>query len=337
MIKSIKVDDLDRLWALLAGRGDLYLPVREGSALLFRPWREGAAVDLQTVSSTVSPKELFLPRDEVYMEYSCEGEKLGFEPAAAGGSVIAFGLRSCDLRAVQLLDKVFREQDPADELYQKRRANTVLVSLACEAPDPFCFCGSFGINPVEAEGADISAWQEGDALLLEARTEKGEALLKQAGDLLQDCEGAEKPAPPATADFDLPLEGLPERLKERFDDPAWDRLYRACMGCGTCTYICPTCHCFDVQDYGHHAQGQRFRCWDSCMYKEFTVMAGGHNPRLTRKERVRQRFLHKLQYFPENYGAFACVGCGRCLRGCPVNLDIVQAIRTVGGEAVEQR
>ena len=78
-------------------------------------------------------------------------------------------------------------------------------------------------------------------------------------------------------------------------------------------YICPTCYCFDIQDYGHHEQGERFRCWDSCQFSQYTLTAGGNNPRPTRKERVRNRFLHKLQFFPEKHGQFGCVGCGRCL------------------------
>jgi sulfhydrogenase subunit beta (sulfur reductase) len=338
MIKSINKAQLDRLWELLASNGPLYLPVKEGTAVIFRPWAEGAPVALDAIQAVVSPKEIFFPRDETYLKFRREGEKLTLEEEGGpAGPAIAFGLRSCDLRAVELLDLVFRGQEPADELYSRRRENTTLVALACERPDPYCFCGAFDINPADAPGADAMAWWDGESLMLEARTARGEALCAAAGELLEESSTGNKPVPPETADFGLPLEGLAERLKDRFDDPAWDRLYRSCLGCGSCTYICPTCHCFDVQDFGSEAQGERFRCWDSCMYGRFTLMAGGHNPRPTQKERVRNRFLHKLQYFPENFGQFACVGCGRCLRSCPVNLDIVQAIRTLGGETVEQR
>jgi ferredoxin len=338
MIKSINKAGLDRLWERLAAAGPLYLPVKEGPAVLFRPWAEGAAAALDVTQATVSPKEIFFPRDETYLKFRREGEKLALaESGTPAGPAIAFGLRSCDLRAVELLDLVFRGQEPADALYGRRRENTMLVALACGQPDPSCFCGAFGINPADAPGADVMAWWDGDVLVMEARTARGEALFAAAGELLQESAAGSKPLAPATAEFGLPLEDLPERLKSRFYDPAWDRLYRGCLACGGCTYFCPTCHCFDVQDYGSQERGERFRCWDSCMFGRFTLMAGGHNPRPTQKERVRNRFLHKLQYFPENFGRFACVGCGRCLRSCPVNLDIVQAIRALGGETVEQR
>ncbi len=336
MIKAIHKQNLPLLWERLAARGPLYLPLMEGPVTLFRPWYEGAAVNLQTVSTDVSPKEIFMPRDEVYLQFHREGQNLELKsPAQSTGPATVFGLHPCDLWAVELLDMVFQGQEPADELYKERRAGTTVAAMACTKPDPFCFCGDFGINPVEAPGADVMAWWDGDNLLLEARTEKGEALLNLAGDRLEECSTGNKPVPLKTADFNLALEGMPERLKERFDDPAWETLFRSCLGCGACTYICPTCHCFDIQDYGCQEQGERFRCWDSCMFGQFTLMAGGHNPRPSRKERVRNRFLHKLQYFPEKYGAFGCVGCGRCLRSCPVHLDIVCAAKAVGGETVE--
>jgi ferredoxin len=175
------------------------------------------------------------------------------------------------------------------------------------------------------------------SLLLEALTDKGRALFEKAGALLEESDHGPVERDIKTADFGLNLEGLPADLKNRFEDPAWDKLYKSCLSCGVCTYVCPTCYCFDVEDYGHDAEGERFRCWDSCMFGHFTQMAGGHNPRAGRKERVRQRFMHKLQYYPEVYQEIACVGCGRCLRSCPVNLDIVQAIKALGGEKVEQR
>ena len=169
---------------------------------------------------------------------------------------------------------------------------------------------------------------------MEARTPRGEDWLEENSRLLQEAEGVEKPPPVESADFGLALEGLPENLKGRFEDPIWDQIYRSCLGCGICTYICPTCYCFDIQDYGHQEQGERFRCWDSCQFSHYTLTAGGNNPRPTRKERVRNRFLHKLQFYPERYEEFGCVGCGRCLRSCPVGIDMVSVIRALGGETV---
>ncbi|MGM0688947.1 MAG: 4Fe-4S dicluster domain-containing protein [Bacillota bacterium] len=337
MIKAIAREKLPELWAHLAAQGPLYLPIQDGPAVLFQPWAEGAEVNLDAVNSAVSPKDIFLPREETFMHYRTSGRQLEMIPVEADEPVTAFGVHPCDLKAIELLDRVFLDQDPPDTLYKNRREKTTVVALSCSEADPFCFCRDFGVDPADAPGADVMAHLTDRLLLLEAKTEKGRALLEQSGDSLEEASKESFPGKEVTtADFNLQLEGLAENLKDRFDDPVWDQLYKSCLGCGVCTYVCPTCYCFDVEDFGHEAEGERFRCWDSCMYGDFTKMAGGHNPRPERKERVRQRFMHKLQYYPEIHTEIACVGCGRCLRSCPVNLDIVQAIKALGGETVEQ-
>jgi sulfhydrogenase subunit beta (sulfur reductase) len=133
------------------------------------------------------------------------------------------------------------------------------------------------------------------------------------------------------------LKGCLKILKNRFEDPAWDELYKSCLSCGVCTYVCPTCYCFDVEDYGHEARRRAFSLLGQLHVWPLYPDGRRPQPAARRKERVRQRFMHKLQYYPEVYGEIACVGCGRCLRSCPVNLDIVQAIKALGGEKVEQR
>lgn len=336
--KVIAREKLPELWAHLSAEGLLILPIQDGPVVLFQPWYAGADVRLDAVNSAVSPKDIFLPREETYLHYRCSGQQLELSAVKSEEPVTAFGLHPCDMKALEMLDRVFMDQDPPDSLYQKRRERTTLVALSCDKPDPFCFCNDFAVDPTDAPGADVMTCLSGNSLRLEARTDQGKAMLERAGGLLRDDSGESVELKEVvTADFGLKLEGLPENLKNRFDDPAWDELYKSCLGCGVCTYICPTCYCFDVEDYGHAAEGERFRCWDSCMYGHFTKMAGGHNPRPERKERVRQRFMHKLQYYPETYGEIACVGCGRCLRSCPVNLDIVRVIKALGGEKVEQR
>ena len=135
----------------------------------------------------------------------------------------------------------------------------------------------------------------------------------------------------------LPLSGLSTeafgggKTMDYFNSPLWDELSANCLGCGTCTFVCPTCQCYDIKDYNTGKGVQRFRCWDSCMYSDFTKMAHG-NIRNSQKERFRQRFMHKLVYFPENNeGIFGCVGCGRCLAKCPISMNIVKVMKTVGG------
>ena len=134
----------------------------------------------------------------------------------------------------------------------------------------------------------------------------------------------------------LSLEGWNgDALSEKFDSPVWEELYKPCLACGTCTFVCPTCQCYDIKDYDTGHGIQRYRCWDSCMYSDFTMMAHGNN-RTSQMQRFRQRFMHKLVYFPANNdGMYSCVGCGRCVEKCPSALNIVKVIKAFqnqGGE-----
>jgi ferredoxin len=172
--------------------------------------------------------------------------------------------------------------------------------------------------------------------LLRAVTEKGEALLESVEGLLveageEDLRARDRVVTEATDRMrsEVPVEGLKAKLDGMFDHAVWEEISRKCLGCGACTYLCPTCHCFDITDEAVEVEGQRVRTWDSCMFPLFTLHASGHNPRTSGKERMRQRMMHKFSYTVDNWGATFCVGCGRCVRSCPVNLDIREVIRRV--------
>jgi ferredoxin len=126
------------------------------------------------------------------------------------------------------------------------------------------------------------------------------------------------------------MAGVAEKLSAMFEHPLWDELHLPCLGCGTCTFACPTCYCFEMGPELRGTMGTEMRYWDSCMFSEYTRMAGGHNPRPTLKERLRNRYLHKLSFFAERYGQGLCVGCGRCIEKCPVGLDISKVIEMIG-------
>jgi ferredoxin len=119
---------------------------------------------------------------------------------------------------------------------------------------------------------------------------------------------------------------IQNKLEKIFEHGIWENFSKACIGCGICTYLCPTCHCFDIHDESTIKRGGRIRVWDSCMYPEFTLQASGYNPRPTRKNRLRNRIYHKFYSFPCNNDLIACTGCGRCINMCPVNIDIIEII-----------
>ncbi|MDN5346788.1 MAG: hypothetical protein PWP65_352 [Clostridia bacterium] len=323
-IAKEKMPELLNAWAKI---GKLYVPQDQDGVSNFLPWDGKGKLTLGQGNSVLPPKDLFFPRTETMYRYQRSGGALSLEEVVENEKQILVGIRSCDARSIALLDDVFLTKGYVDEFYRRRRENTLIVALACNVAQDTCFCTSFGIDPGRAEGVDIQVWEVDGSYILEAGTEKGRELLGQAPALLMEAGEGGLPEAPA-CNLKVDLAGVTEKLQQMFEHPFWAQICRKCLGCGLCTYLCPTCHCFDIQSENRGDSGIKFRCWDSCMFSEYTRMAGGHNPRPSKKERVRNRFLHKLQYFPERYGKFGCVGCGRCLSYCPVNMDIT---RIIGG------
>ena len=338
-MRKISLDKIQLLFAKIAENAKLYLPIdnKDGSAA-YGEWSEG--VEMSRALNTVkSPKDFFFPQSEDLMRFKTEGKNIEvIDVREEVSPFVVFGVRACDVKSFDVLDRVFLSE-PQDSFYAMKRKHGTIVSVACTKPSETCFCTTFGINAAEPAG-DVSAWRDEDALYLVANTEKGAALVAGLGDLLEECgnEAVDQQKEKIAKIMDkLPLKELSTdafgggKTMELFNDPAWDELSSACLGCGTCTFVCPTCQCYDIKDFNTGNGVKRFRCWDSCMYSDFTRMAHG-NSRLSQVERFRQRFMHKLVYYPTNNGGlFSCVGCGRCLSKCPINMNIVKVMKKLGG------
>ena len=335
---KIAKENLSALFRLIAESQELYLPVRTAEQVNFGVWSEDAEVDLDTLKSVKSPKDAFFPQSENL--YTCikEGKKIQIEPEALKEQkFVVFGMKACDVQGVQVLDKVFLA-DPLDTFYAARRDHGTIVAMACHEPEESCFCKVFGIDCAEP-AADVATWMVEGNLYWKSLTEKGEALTKDVENLLESADDAdEKKVEDEKAAIRSIVEKLPysnlslegwngDALSEKFDSPLWEELYKPCLACGTCTFVCPTCQCYDIKDFNTGSGVQRYRCWDSCMYSDFTMMAHGNN-RTSQMQRYRQRFMHKLVYFPANNdGMYSCVGCGRCVEKCPASLNIVKVIK----------
>ena len=332
---KIKKCNLNALYSRIAESQDLFLPVKTAGKTNYALWQEASQVDLDTLKTVRSAKDVCFPQSENL--YSCcrtEG-KLSVTPETlCEKPFVVFGMKGCDVRGITVLDKVFLSE-PVDSFYAARRAHGTIVSLACSRPETSCFCKVFDIDCAQPEG-DVVTWLVGEYLYWQAQTEKGEKLTELVSDLLE--EGEEAVVESEQASIRSIVEKLPysslslekwgkDAAKNNFDSPLWEQLYKPCLACGTCTFVCPTCQCYDIKDYDTGSGVQRFRCWDSCMYSDFTMMAHGNN-RTTQMQRYRQRFMHKLAYFPANNdGMFSCVGCGRCVDKCPTNLNILKVIK----------
>ena len=335
-MKKLPLSSLNELFAQISALQQLYIPADDAAGrAAFTPWQEGLTLTNQ-VNTIRSAKDVFFPQVEQMVKFRRSGKKISFvEEESSVEAFTVFGVRACDCRSFDILDKVFLSE-PADTFYAARREAGTIITLACGKMQETCFCTAFGIDPAAPAG-DVSCWMDGENLYWQPNTAKGQALTEKLTALQDGDEQQVSALQTAIREKakKLPLGNLDlagfgkEKLMEIFRSEKWAELSESCLGCGSCTFVCPTCQCYDVQEFDNGKEICRFRCWDSCMYSDFTMMAHGTN-RPTQLERFRQRFMHKLVYFPSNNeGEFGCVGCGRCLQKCPINMNIVKVAKTL--------
>lgn len=290
------------------------------------------------LNSRISPKAMAFPQSERMFVFSVDRKRedafILKEVKEQEVGKLAFAIRPCDARAFGILDKVFLIQGAwQDPYYARKREAMTVMALGCNSPCSTCFCHWTGGGPFSQENVDVMMTDLGERLLLEPLTQKGEKLLaaaelpKAAPSEIEEAKGLKDSAREAMGDPLDPSLIRRRPLLEMFGDSYWERAHEACIKCGICTYLCPTCSCFDIQDELRGPCGVRGRNWDTCMFPLTTLHASGHNPRPTGKERFRQRFMHKLRYFLDDFGTIMCVGCSRCVQFCPVNIDIREIIR----------
>ena len=331
---KINKADLGRLLAAVSKTATLIGPMsdRTGVKLVELEPSMETSIILDYDNFGLPPKLWFFPHSEVI----AIGDTNLLEAAPlAGTRVVLFGLRPCDVAALEYLDKIFLDEAYLDPYYKDRRANTTIIALACNEPGLACFCTSVGGGPGASAGSDAIVFDLGDVLLFEAVTDKGDAFLAQHEKLLSAPSLANDAAKEKTvSDAEAKLkpvntDGLADNLSGLFDAPIWEAIGERCVGCGACTYLCPTCHCFGLYDEKSGTSVRRIRSQEACMFPHFTLEASGHNPRGTQGARIRQRVMHKFSYAVKNVGETFCVGCGRCVNQCPVNIDIREILEEV--------
>jgi ferredoxin len=349
--KFISRDGLSDWLTELSARFDVWAPRREGEAatgaVVYRPFDAAKGVELDK-KPTESAKHAIFPRSEALINYrrnqssSDPGKPaLCLETPEAPPPRLVFGLPSCDARGFLILDPVYNgsgtQGQAKDIYYLRRRANTILIAKACSRVLSTCFCNWTGGSPASVEGVDVLATEVTNGCLLVPVSEDGasaldSSLLKPADDAMiseaeQNHSAAEKALSPA-----MDISGAMEGFVKRFEDMDFWRSESAhCLSCGICTYLCPTCYCFNITDESAGLNGVRLRNWDKCMSPLFTREASGHNPRTTKAMRLKNRVGHKFSYYPRLNKAIACVGCGRCIRSCPSGVDIRRIVAATAG------
>jgi len=329
----IKKKDISALLDKLIEQNEVFAPVREKGITVFKRIESGCQALIDYRNSKLSPKSVHFPQSEALFKYKTAGNQPEIEvPPDPQRPLLVFAIRPCDARSSVMLDKVFGGKKYSDPYYVNRRANTTVISLGCIKPGPACFCTSVGGNPFSTEGSDLLLVDIGDEYIVEPATVKGADFLKNIN--LEEAPQTKQSATEKVKKANIRMstvkaEGLKEKLDKLYEDDIWQQLTEKCLSCGICTYLCPTCHCFDIVDETTGQGGERIRLWDSCQFPQFTLQASGVNPRPTSKERMRQRLMHKFSYFIDDNELIGCVGCGRCVTECPINLDIRQILNTI--------
>lgn len=255
-------------------------------------------------------KQYFMPEGETLLDFK---NSKAIENKGEIKETILFGLRKCDLNAIQILDKVMYDQQ-----YLNKRKNTTLIGLFCESPDEYCFCNSMQLQDYH----DLFFYPKGKNYIIDVKTPKGEILVKNL--------------PLIKKEIKIPNPKNSKKLKnlmieKNYKDSIWENDAKKCLSCSACTIYCPTCNCFDIKDNisTDLKTGTRKRHQASCQLKSFSKVAGGKSYRDSRISRFKHFVYHKITYFKSIHNRPMCVGCGRCLRVCPTKIDWVKTINSL--------
>ena len=327
---SITRDNLLKLLKSIIKDRTLIAPVKsELDDVNFLPVSDVTQICFDYENTTTSPKEFFFPQYECMFCFSGpSGDNI--EIKGDTEEIALFGIRSCDVKGIELLDK-FYERTFEDDYYTSKRKNSVLISVGCSELNEQCFCTSTGTGPVLKEGFDIQLLNSGNGYIAQIGSEKGLALYKKYQKFFgpaakAGAEGLLKEVKKQPLKFDL--QKVKENLEqEKMDAAFWEDIGERCQSCGLCLFLCPTCSCYSVTDRDTPlGESRRSRQWDACYFRGFTRMAGGNDPVRNRGEMMKRKYQHKLAQQIDEFAMSGCVGCGRCNLTCVGNVNWLENI-----------
>ncbi len=265
--------------------------------------------------------------------FSPPKERLNLPPPHKKTAI--FGVKNCDLFSLKIQDYVFLQGEASDPFYKMRRENSLLIAGDCLAFKESCFCLALDINPFAVEGFDLNLSPLEDGFLVEAVSVKAMDAVKTISSLFSPATANQIANRDKKREFlvkrltdhltphKIPPKGmLQDIVRKGYDAGLWQEEASRCVECGGCNLVCDTCHCFLLSEDRFGNAHERVRLWDACLYANFAKVAGGANPMKYRYQRLRNRYLKKFDFFPDNLGLAACCGCGRCIEVCPARIDI---------------
>ena len=339
-METVFISNLKNMLDALAKDMNVYVPKKTSEHYIFSIYDPNAStpVEFNDIRTCEPVKEFLFPVREPAAVYPSPSQPDEIRPFAV------FGLKECDLRSIEILDKVFIEDDFVDPLYTARREKMFIIASDCTEPGETCFCNIFGSSGHPQAGFDLNVAKIKDGFIIESGSQKGRDFLAANSTLFADAphaavkerdENRRKTLDQlAKNNADLKFDASLKEIVEDIDDTEiYDEAAETCIECQACTRVCPTCHCFYLYDTSQKDYFAKMKMWDSCMRMAYAAVAGGENPRKVLGDRMHHRMLHKFVYFLERYGLDMCVGCGRCVDADAGGMDI----RNLFKEMDEQR
>jgi len=338
-ILKLKKQDLFTFLESISKEPELWAPQKKGDKYIFEKVEDFSKIELQTTRTIIPPKKIMVP--PVFNMFNFN-ESEYYEDFSHITKKILFGIHACDIHGLLTLDKLFVQEYP-DPYYLKARKNTLILGLSCW-PDEYCFCQSTRTHIIE-EGYDLFFTNLERHFLVWIGSSQGDDLVRLVPSLFDEnltdkdiqeyilWQAEKEKAFKTEIDFIT----MPDLMELKYNTPFWEKVGEACLACGSCSMVCPTCNCYNVTDktFLGKKPGKRIRYWDSCTLPEYSEVAGGENFREKKSDRLKLWYTHKLQAYVSKYGKPSCVGCGRCLVTCPVGINVKTVAKALEGEVVD--
>lgn len=339
-MKTVFTSKLKTLLDAVSQNMDLYVPKKSGEYYVFNIYDSTAKnnVELNSIRACTPVKEFLFPIREVAATYPEPHQKTEIKPFAV------FGLKDCDLKSIEILDKVFTEEEFEDPLYMERRDKMFIIASDCTEPGESCFCCIFDGKSYSQAGYDLNVSQIRDGFIIEAGSKKGYSFIERHNHIFADVPEAliaerdenrrkvQQSLEAKNSAFKLDSK-LEEIVADSEDSPVYDEQAKGCIECQACTRVCPTCHCFYLYDAKQSDYFTKMKIWDSCMRFSYAAVAGGANPNKVLGDRMKHRLMHKFVHFVERYGINMCVGCGRCVDADAGGMDLREILKRLAIES----